>query len=118
MQRIKSGNAYEDRDNQKWLLGSFVPQGQILHDETVEVKFDNSAKGDCRPFFAEPEATTTLTILVRGQVRITFLENEQEEVVLLSQEGDYALSRPGTQHKWVVEEENTLTITIRWPSKR
>jgi quercetin dioxygenase-like cupin family protein len=57
------------------------------------------------------EHATTLCVLVKGSVRITFPGEE----CILSHEGDYVIWPAGMPHRWVVTEDS-LVLTMRWPS--
>ena len=37
--------------------------------------------------------------------------------LLLEQPGDYALWAPGVAHRWTIEQDDTVVMTVRWPSR-
>jgi quercetin dioxygenase-like cupin family protein len=55
---------------------------------------------------------TTLSILVRGRFRYAFPGRE----ILLRREGDYVMWPAGVPHAWTAEEDS-IVLTVRWPSK-
>jgi hypothetical protein len=52
-------------------------------------------------------------VLVRGAIRLFFAGGRE---ALLSRPGDYALWPPGLAHRWTVEQDDTIILTVRWPS--
>jgi hypothetical protein len=78
------------------------------------VKWGIHALGDVRTAWGASDEATTLSILIRGRIRILFKEGRE---ALLSQAGDYALWGPGMAHRWRIEQDDTVVLTVRWPSK-
>ena len=97
--------------NQGWLLGHFMPRGDLLHSEDVEVKWGVHPAGEGRDGWATDEQRTTLLILVRGRFRLDL----SVASTTLEKEGDYAVWGPGIDHSWQAEEDS-IVITVRWPS--
>ncbi len=61
------GRAGEDGvRNQGWLLGHFMPVGELLHSRDVEVKWGVHPPGDRRAAWATGETRTALLVLIRG----------------------------------------------------
>ena len=56
---------------------------------------------------------TSLSLVVSGCIRLFFATGEE---ALLSRRGDYALWAPGVAHRWEIEADDTVVLTIRWPS--
>jgi quercetin dioxygenase-like cupin family protein len=52
-------------------------------------------------------------VLVRGSIRLFFASGDE---ALLVDPGDYALWPPGVAHRWEIEQEDTIVLTVRWPS--
>jgi hypothetical protein len=69
--------------------------------------------GEERTVWAASSEATTLSILIHGCIRILFASGEE---ALLAEQGDYALWPPGTAHRWQVEQDDTLVLSLRWPS--
>lgn len=109
---IKSGNAGEGAARGGWLLGHFAEEP--LQSEAVEIKWANHQAGVQREEWASGENVRTISILIRGRFALQF-EGGQE--VLLENEGDYAYWSEGVGHSWRCEQDS-LIVTVRWPSKR
>lgn len=108
------GNAaLEGASRWGWFIGHFItPTDELRSTSAVEVKWSFHKAGETRVEWAKNAEATTLSILIRGQFRLQFLEQE----LLLSREGDYVLWAPGVAHCWAAESDCTV-LTIRWPSK-
>lgn len=110
---LVTGNAGVDgADFRGWIVGHFVGGGP-RSTEAVEVKWGVHALDETRPNWAVSADATSLSVLVRGRIRLFFAEREQ----LLSEPGDYALWGPGVAHRWRIEAEDTVVLTVRWPSR-
>ena len=111
-----AGNADLDgADDGGWFFGAFMA-GRVpaLTSEHVEVKWARLAAGSRDDEWTEPEAETSLCVLVAGWQRLRFREGE----VVLARPGDYVVWFPGEEHTWESSpEEETTTITVRWPSR-
>lgn len=106
------GNAEQlDTGQNGWFLGHFAPPGHPLRREDLEMKWTRHPAGDARPTWAEPDARTTLSILVHGRFVIEFAS----ALFCLENQGDFAFWGPGHAHTWRAEADS-LVITIRWPS--
>ncbi len=107
------GRAGEDgARNQGWLLGHFMPAGQLLHSETVEVKWGVHAPGERRAAWATGETRTAFLVLIRGAFDIEL----RDRTVLLREPGDYVVWGPGEDHSWQAGPAETVVLTVRWPS--
>ena len=107
-----AGNAATaSRNTRGWFLGHFMPAGDPLHNTDVEVKWFVHAKGDTRPVWSPASDVRTLNILIRGRFVLLFPDHE----MLLENEGDFVLFGPGVAHSYRAEEES-LILTVRWPS--
>jgi hypothetical protein len=94
------GNAIADQVRDSgWFIGQFVPAGLGLrHQADVEVKWGIHPNGEKRP---QPWATghaTTISILIRGCLRVTLHIGDTPELVTLEKEGDYIMFAPTTVH--------------------
>ncbi|MFI5495645.1 signal peptidase I [Actinoplanes sp. NPDC051859] len=98
--------------NQGWLLGHFMPPGELLHSDTVEVKWGVHPPGERRAAWATQETRTALLVLIRGSFHIEL----RDRTVLLSDPGDYVVWGPGNDHSWQAGELETVVLTVRWPS--
>lgn len=112
MNNIRTGNTNVDAiETRQWLVGSFMPEGDLRNTEHVEVKWGNHPKGDKREEWVTGETRTTIAILIAGKFALEFPDQKVE----LLKQGDYAMWGPGTNHRWEALE-NTVFLTIRWPS--
>jgi glyoxylate utilization-related uncharacterized protein len=106
------GNAGADgARNSGWLLGHFMPDGP-LHSSDVEVKWGVHPRGDRRAAWATEEVRTALLVLIRGEFHIEL----RDRTVLLREPGDYVVWGPGEDHSWLSPVEDTVVLTVRWPS--
>jgi hypothetical protein len=117
MEGIKCGNAIADGSPYNgWVVGRFIVDDAYRQTHDVEVKWGIHAMGEANDGFAADQVARTLSILIRGRLRLTFRRKGTSETVLLEKEGDYALWLPGMEHSWLAEAEPTVVLTIRWPS--
>jgi hypothetical protein len=109
------GNAMRDAQPFRgWLMGHFVPAELGLRStNAVEVKWAAHPLGETRAAWASSTEATSLSILVRGCIRLFFATGQE---VLLAEQGDYALWPPGLAHRWRIEQDETIVLTVRWPS--
>ena len=107
------GNAVlSSKDTRGWFLGHFMPgEDNPLRNSDVEIKWFTHAKGETRESWAPGNPVKTLNILIRGHFALLFPDHE----VTFDQEGDYVLFGPDMPHSFRCEEES-LVLTVRWPS--
>jgi quercetin dioxygenase-like cupin family protein len=113
---VTVGNAARDGDAYRgWFVGHFVAadDGPRRTDQ-VEVKWGVHARGERRAAWAASADATTLSVVLRGAIRLFFQPGDE---ALLRQPGDYALWSPGIAHRWDIEDDETIVLTVRWPSK-
>jgi len=96
--------------NRGWLLGHFMPSGDVRHSSEVEIKWGVHPLGDQRATWVTGETRTALIVLVSGRFRIDFPHRR----VVLRQQGDYVVF-DGVDHSWYAEEESVI-LGVRWPS--
>jgi hypothetical protein len=107
------GNAVRDSASFRgWFVGHFMPLG-LAHSDAVEVKWGTHARNEVRQHWGVSRAATTLSILVQGSIRLYFEDGEH----VLSEPGDYGLWGPGIKHRWRIEADDTVILTVRWPSR-
>lgn len=111
---VFSGNvASASKDTRGWFMGHFMPGADNpLRNSDVELKWWTHPKGETRAEWAPGNPVRTLNILMRGRFVLLFPERE----VPLAREGDFVLFGPGVPHSFRSEEES-LVLTVRWPSK-
>jgi hypothetical protein len=110
------GNAAVDqlRDS-GWFVGQFVPAAEGLrHQTSVELKWGTHKDGEkrVRPWAAGH--ATTISVLIKGALRVTFY-GERLQVVMLQKEGDYVVFTPDAVHSWEAIGD-TLVLSVRFPS--
>ncbi|MBF2066767.1 MAG: signal peptidase I [Calothrix sp. C42_A2020_038] len=112
--QVVFGNAKQEGASRRgWFIGHFIdPLEDARHTEELEVKWAVHSSGDSRTQWAVNHQATTLSILISGRFRLEF----EDRNIVLSDEGDYVLWRPGVSHNWVAESDCTI-LTVRWPSK-
>jgi hypothetical protein len=111
------GNAVADQvRNSGWFVGQFVsPELGLRHQSDVEVKWGVHPDGEKRP---RPWATghaTTVSVRIRGSLRVTFHIGDTPQIVTLRQEGDYLIFAPDAVHSWEAIGD-TIVLSVRFPS--
>ena len=111
------GNAAADQvRGSGWFIGQFVPpEFGLRHQTDVEVKWELHPDGDKR---SHPWANlngTTISVLIRGTLRVEFRTGGTPQPVTLAKEGDYVVYGPEVVHSWEAIGE-TLVVSIRFPS--
>ena len=115
MDRVTIGNAAADGANYRgWFVGHFLPQATT----EVEVKWGVHRKGEVRAAWAVSRQATSMSLLVRGAIRLFFATSSGAvpTEALLAEPGDYAVWPPGVAHRWHIERDDTVIVTVRWPS--
>jgi hypothetical protein len=108
---IYVGSAAQDAlANRGWLLGHFMPEGDLRHSTDVEIKWGAHPRGDERATWVTGETRTAVIVLVSGRFRLNFRDRN----VLLAEPGDYVVFS-GVDHSWYAEEESII-LGVRWPS--
>lgn len=109
------GNAASDGAAYRgWFIGHFVPAGAgACSTGSVEVKWGVHAGGETRAAWAVSRQATSMSLLVQGAIRLFFAGGQE---ALLAVPGDYAVWPPGVAHRWRIEHDETIVLTVRWPS--
>ncbi|WP_042430260.1 signal peptidase I [Streptacidiphilus anmyonensis] len=108
------GNANEDADQHRgWLLGHFIDpvNGLARQTQALEVKWGIHPAGQKRPEWVADDQRTALLLLVSGRFRLDLSLGS----VTLEKQGDYVVWGPGIDHSWQAEEDSVV-VTVRWPS--
>ena len=106
------GNAPLDGlERRGWIVGHFVEGDDVRHSPEVEIKWGVHDQGEERASWQGEEYRTTVLLLVKGRFRIELTTDS----FVLENEGDYAMWGPGVGHSWRAEEDSVV-ITVRWPS--
>ena len=111
------GNAPADQvRNSGWFVGQFVPaELGLRHQTDVEVKWGIHPDGEKRPQAWASGYATTISVLIRGSLRVTFHVGETPQIVTLQKEGDYIVFGPDTVHSWEAIG-HTVVLSLRFPS--
>ncbi|MFI8216803.1 signal peptidase I [Streptomyces sp. NPDC085932] len=109
---VYTGNAGEDAAlDQGWLLGHFKGPGDPRRSDAVEVKWGVHPRGDERAEWVRGEERTAVLVLISGRFRVELPGRS----VVLERQGDYVVWGPGIDHSWCAEEQSVV-LTVRWPS--
>ena len=107
------GNAEQDgRLHRGWIVGHFIEGSDLRATSDVEIKWGVHVAGEHRAAWQSDEYRTTVLLLVSGRFRIDLSEGSS----VLSRPGDYAMWGPGVGHSWRAEEDSVV-VTVRWPSE-
>jgi hypothetical protein len=109
---LKIGNAKDvGQDRRGWFLGAFFPEEMINHQDDLELKWGIHPKGEVRESKATEGDAKTMSILIKGKYELNF----GEEKIILENEGDYLFFTPNMPHHMLAHED-TVILTVRWPS--
>jgi quercetin dioxygenase-like cupin family protein len=109
-----SGNAADESgDYRGWVVGHFIDpaHGRARKTTDLEVKWGIHPAGQRRPEWTDGEQRSTLVILVSGKFRVHLSGGS----FTLARPGDYLTWGPGIEHTWHAEDDSVV-ITVRWPS--
>jgi hypothetical protein len=112
------GNASVDQVGRTgWFVGQFVqPEWGPRHQTAVELKWARHTDGERRRYGAGANGNaTTISILIRGALRITFYIDGGPRVITLQKEGDYVIFGPNVVHSWQALGD-TVALSVRFPS--
>jgi hypothetical protein len=111
------GNAVIDQIRDSgWFVGQFVPpELGLRHQTDVEVKWGVHPDGEARPQPWANDHATTISVLIRGSLRVAFHVTDPPQIRILRDPGDYIIFAPGTVHSWEAIGE-TIVLSIRFPS--
>jgi glyoxylate utilization-related uncharacterized protein len=107
------GNAAEEGNGRRgWFVGHFMPEGDLRRSTEVELKWGVHPAGDERTNWVDTETRTTVVLLIAGRFRVELSHG----TYVLREPGDYIMWGPGIAHSWRAEEDSVV-VTIRWPSR-
>jgi len=111
------GNAIVDQVRDSgWFVGQFVPPASGLrHQADVEVKWGVHPDGEKRPQPWANGHATTISVLIRGTLRVTFHIGATRQIVTMQKEGDYIIFAPDAVHSWEAIGD-TVVLSVRFPS--
>jgi hypothetical protein len=108
---VYTGNAQIDgKERRGWILGHFMPAGDIRRSEDIEIRWAVHASGERRAEWVTQERRTTAIILISGRFKVEL----PGQSVILAQQGDYILFH-GVSHSWEAETD-CVVLGVRWPS--
>jgi hypothetical protein len=109
-----AGNAAIDgQDHRGWIVGHFMGNtDDIRTSKDVEIKWGVHTAGEERADWHTDEYRTTVVLLVSGRFRLKLPAGTH----VLSRQGDYVMWGPGIDHAWTAEDDSVV-VTIRWPSQ-
>ncbi len=106
-----TGNAYDDgAERRGWLVGAFMPEGDIRATDAVEIKWATHPAGDQRAEWTKDDTRTTIVVLISGG---TFEVQLTGGVAGLVEPGDYVMWGPGVDHAWRAAK-HSVVLTVRW----
>ncbi|MBD9700660.1 signal peptidase I [Streptomyces sp. ID01-12c] len=110
---IHIGNAENFQSNRGWFVGGFLDDhhGPLKTDD-IELKWSRHPEGDHRHALAAAPDTPSTTVLISGQFRLDF-PNQNPNTVTLHQQGDFVYFGPGVPHAWQAQAESVI-LTVRW----
>jgi hypothetical protein len=111
------GNAITDQvRGSGWFVGQFVtPDLGLRHQTDIEIKWGIHPDGEKRPQAWATGSATTVSVLIRGNLRVTFHTDDAPQMVSLEKEGDYIIFAPETVHSWEAVGD-TVVLSVRFPS--
>ncbi len=107
-----------ERDSKRgWFIGQFVPEEYGLrHRNDVELKWGIHPPGERRgDVWASYRTSTTISVLIKGSLRVWLRHNGKVDEVLMAEVGDYLIINPGVEHNWEAPED-AIVFTVRTPS--
>ena len=112
MELIRGNAILEGASTRGWFVGAFIDSNSgLVKNGDVEVKWGIHPKGEKRTSKADSGDATTLSILIQGEYAIRF----NDEEIVLRKAGDYIIFMPNQPHD-LEALEDTVIITVRWPS--
>ena len=99
-----------------WFVGQFVPpELGLRHQTDVELKWGVHKNGEKRSHPSANGNSTTISVLIKGTLHVTFQRNKTSQGVTLQQAGDYVVFGPEIVHSWEAVGD-TIVLTVRFPS--
>src|SRR5947207_2965046 len=110
------GNAAVDQVRDSgWFVGQFVPaELGLRHQTDVELKWGIHPDGEKRTHPWANGNGTTVSILIRGGLRVAFHVGPRPQMVTLEKQGDYIVFGPDVVHSWEAVGD-TLVLSVRFP---
>jgi len=116
---LQTGNldtiSSENPERKGWFIGHFINDKSPFNTDDFEVNWVRIKKGERKKGIGNNAKAKTLTILIEGKYQFEFLD--KSEGAILKNKGDYFFYQPIKNHV-AKALEDSLIMTIRWPSKR
>jgi hypothetical protein len=111
------GNAMLDQvRGTGWFVGQFVPaELGLRHQTDVELKWGVHKDGEKRSYPWATATATTISVLIKGILHVTFEADGTSQLVTLQDAGDYIVFGPEVVHTWEAVGETTV-LSVRFPS--
>jgi len=93
-----------------WICGQFFPEGSVLKNSDLEVKYGKLLPGDTYPVHYHPHGTE-VSLIIKGKLRYVV---EGKEVIL--QDGDFVFMYANVKEAILEVFEPTTIVAIRTPS--
>jgi hypothetical protein len=110
------GNAVAD-GTRGWFVGQFVaPEHGLRRRHDVELKWQRHPRDEARAgLWVSYRTSTTIPIVIEGEIQITIRVGEEIDEVSLRMPGDYVILPPGVFHTWKAITD-CVVLTVRAPS--
>lgn len=120
MKGVSKGNVRKSAARKGWFLGHFMTSDVYRKTGKVEAKWGihhklTEKKEKKKPFEGN-HRSTSMSILIKGRFRFEFRRGKQTDEAILEKPGDFALWFPKIDHRGFAEVDETVMLTIRWPS--
>src|ERR1700722_16418171 len=109
-----SGNAADESDDYRgWLAGHFVDpaRGPVRQTTNLEIKWEPIRQGKSRRNGMGVRSGLRSSSLLMARFRVDLSAGS----VTLERQGDYLTWGPGIDPSWQAEDDSVV-ITVRWPS--
>lgn len=93
-----------------WICGQFFPEGSILKNNELEVKYNELKPGDFYPEHLHPKGKEVV-VIIKGKVKWLL---DGKEFIL--QERDFIFLENNVKEAVVEVLEPTITVSVRTPS--
>ncbi len=120
VQNVKVGNlgsfTVQQPETRSWVIGHFMPEETGWQCDDFEMKWVTREKDELKPGHKAKQTTPTLGVCIFGKIAAEFPETG--EVIMLEKPGDYVFYGAGQVAHQTRYHEDSVMMTIRWPSKR
>jgi hypothetical protein len=118
MDKIITGHLGEitkkNPERKGWFIGHFINDNPDFKNDDFEVSYVEHPKGSIKPGMKAESSAKTLTILISGNYLVRFPGKK----IVLSKPGDYLFYDACETDHAAEASEDSIVLTVRWPSKR